>query len=67
MTFAPCFLWILPRRPHIDRLPRCPRLAGALAAITAAVVGVIANLSLWFALQCDSLPAIPLGLGARCR
>lgn len=49
MTFAPCFLWIFAGAPFIARITAMPRLAGALAAITAAVVGVIANLSLWFA------------------
>jgi chromate transporter len=49
MTFAPCFLWIFAGAPWISRLTAAPRLAGALKAITAAVVGVIANLSLWFA------------------
>lgn len=49
MTFAPCFLWIFAGAPWIARLTSAPRLAGALKAITAAVVGVIANLSLWFA------------------
>ncbi len=49
MTFVPCFLWIFTFAPYIARIVAAPRLAGALAAITAAVVGVIANLSLWFA------------------
>ncbi|MGL5011871.1 MAG: chromate transporter, partial [Paracoccaceae bacterium] len=49
MTFAPCFLWIFAGAPWIARLTAMPRLAGALSSITAAVVGVIANLSLWFA------------------
>lgn len=49
MTFAPCFLWIFAGAPYIDRLAHMPRLSGALSAITAAVVGVIANLGLWFA------------------
>jgi chromate transporter len=49
MTFAPCFLWIFAGAPWIARLTAAPRLSGALAFITAAVVGVIANLSLWFA------------------
>jgi chromate transporter len=49
MTFAPCFLWIFTFAPYIARITAAPRLAGALSAITAAVVGVIANLSLWFA------------------
>jgi chromate transporter len=51
MTFAPCFLWIFLGAPYIARLTHAPRLTGALAAIMAAVVGVIANLSLWFALH----------------
>ncbi len=49
MTFVPCFLWVFAGAPYIARLSQMPRLSGALAAITAAVVGVIANLSLWFA------------------
>ena len=51
MTFAPSFLFIFAGAPFIERLTRMPRLSGALAAITAAVVGVIASLSLWFALH----------------
>ena len=51
MTFAPCFLWIFAGAPWIARLTAAPRLSGALKAITAAVVGVIANLSLWFAMH----------------
>lgn len=50
-TFAPCFLWIFVGAPYVERLRANPRLAGALAAVTAAVVGVILNLSLWFALH----------------
>jgi chromate transporter len=49
MTFVPCFLWVFAGAPYIARLAHMPRLSGALSAITAAVVGVIANLSLWFA------------------
>jgi chromate transporter len=49
MTFAPCFLWIFAGGPWIASLTGAPRLAAALQAITAAVVGVIASLSLWFA------------------
>ena len=51
MTFAPCFLWIFAGAPYIEAIGKRPRLAGALAAITAAVVGVILNLSLWFGLH----------------
>ena len=50
-TFAPCFLWIFVGAPYVERLSANPRLAGALAGVTAAVVGVILNLSLWFALH----------------
>ncbi|HSD93050.1 MAG TPA: chromate efflux transporter [Methyloceanibacter sp.] len=50
-TFAPCFLWIFTGAPYVERLSTNPRLAGALAGVTAAVVGVILNLSLWFALH----------------
>jgi chromate transporter len=49
MTFVPCFLWVFAGAPYISRLGQMPRLSGALAAITAAVVGVIANLTIWFA------------------
>lgn len=51
MTFIPSFLFIFTGAPFIARLTAMPRLSGALGAITAAVVGVIANLSLWFALH----------------
>lgn len=51
VTFVPCFLWIFAGAPYIAWLGAQPRLNGALAAITAAVVGVIANLSIWFALN----------------
>ena len=49
VTFVPCFIWIFAGAPLIDWLDGQPRLQGALSGITAAVVGVIANLSLWFA------------------
>jgi chromate transporter len=48
-TFAPCFLWIFAGAPHIARIRSLPRLQGALAAITSAVLGVILSLALWFA------------------
>ena len=50
-TFAPCFLWIFAGAPYIERLTHAPRLASALRTVTAAVVGVIGNLSVWFALH----------------
>ncbi|MEK9282447.1 chromate efflux transporter [Bradyrhizobium sp. ISRA442] len=51
VTFTPCFLWIFVGAPYIERLRGNTGLAGALSAITAAVVGVILNLSIWFALH----------------
>jgi chromate transporter len=51
VTFVPCFLWIFLGAPFVERLRASRALAAALSAITAAVVGVIANLSLWFALH----------------
>jgi chromate transporter len=51
VTFAPCFLWIFVGAPFIERLRGNQALSGALSAITAAVVGVILNLSLWFAIH----------------
>ncbi|MET4800434.1 chromate efflux transporter [Bradyrhizobium sp. LB11.1] len=51
VTFTPCFLWIFVGGPYIERLRGNTGLAGALSAITAAVVGVILNLSIWFALH----------------
>jgi chromate transporter len=50
-TFAPCFLWIFAGAPYVERINSNPRLKAALAAITAAVVGVILSLTLWFALS----------------
>jgi chromate transporter len=50
-TFAPCFLWIFLGAPYVERLQQAVRLRAALAGVTAAVVGVILNLSLWFGLK----------------
>ena len=50
-TFVPCFLWIFAGAPYIEWLSAQSRLRGAMIAITAAVVGVILNLSIWFALH----------------
>ena len=50
-TFIPCFLWIFLAAPHLDQLATRPRLSAALHGITAAVVGVILNLSVWFGLN----------------
>lgn len=51
VTFAPCFLWIFALAPWMDHVQRAQPLKGGLAAVTAAVVGVIANLAVWFALH----------------
>ena len=48
VTFVPCFLWIFIGAPFIERLRENKALAAALSAVTAAVVGVILNLALWF-------------------
>ena len=50
-TFMPCFLWIFLAAPYVEQITSHPRLGAALKAITAAVAGVILNLSLWFALH----------------
>jgi chromate transporter len=51
VTFVPCFLWIFLGAPFVEALRGNRALGGALAAITAAVVGVILNLAVWFALH----------------
>jgi len=51
VTFLPCFVWIFAGAPFVESLRDNHRLSAALAAITAAVVGVIANLALWFAIN----------------
>jgi chromate transporter len=51
VTFVPCFLWIFAGAPFIEVIATRPSLASALASITAVIVGVILNLSVWFALH----------------
>jgi chromate transporter len=51
VTFLPCFLWIFLGAPFMERLRGNQALSAALTALTAAVVGVILNLALWFALH----------------
>jgi chromate transporter len=51
VTFVPCFAFVFLGAPWIERMQGSRLLAGSLAAVTAAVVGVIANLALWFALH----------------
>jgi chromate transporter len=61
VTFTPCFLWIFLGAPYIERLRGNQALSGALAAITAAIVGVILNLAAWFALHTWFRESRPLG------
>ncbi|MEP9377257.1 chromate efflux transporter [Aquabacter sp. CN5-332] len=51
VTFAPCFLWIFLGAPYVEALRGNQAISAALSAITAAVVGVIMNLAVWFALH----------------
>jgi chromate transporter len=51
VTFTPCFLWIFFGAPFVEVLRANKALGAALGAITAAVVGVILNLAVWFALR----------------
>ncbi len=65
VTFTPCFLWIFLGAPFIEALRGNRALGGALTAITAAVVGVILNLAVWFALHTwfrNTLPVRVAGL-----
>ena len=48
VTFVPCFLWIFLGAPHVEQLRKAVRLTCALSAVTAAVVGVVLNLAVWF-------------------
>jgi chromate transporter len=64
VTFAPCFAWIFLGAPLVERAQGVARLQGALAAVTAAVVGVIANLALWFAIRVLFAEQAATGFGA---
>jgi chromate transporter len=50
-TFVPCFLWIFAGAPYVETVRNVRWLASALSAVTAAVVGIIANLAVWFSLH----------------
>ena len=50
-TFVPCFLWVFAGAPYVETVRKVQWLAASLAGVTAAVVGVIANLALWFGLH----------------
>jgi len=64
VTFVPCFLWILLGAPWIERLRGNRHLTAALSGITAAVVGVVLNLALWFGLQVTFATVETYSLGA---
>jgi chromate transporter len=63
VTFAPCFAFIFLGAPYVERMHDEKRLKGALAGVTAAVVGVIANLALWFGLRVifTEVRQVPIG------
>jgi chromate transporter len=62
VTFTPCFLWIFLGAPFVEALRGARALAAALAAIGAAVVGVILNLAVWFGLHVLFARMVPLDL-----
>ena len=65
VTFLPCFTFVFLGAPLIERLQENRKLSGALSAVTAAVVGVVANLAVWFALHVlfrQTVPVRTLGL-----
>lgn len=51
VTFVPCFLWIFLGAPYVERLRENEVVSAALSAVTAAVVGVMLNLAIWFAMH----------------
>ena len=51
VTFVPCFLWIFLGAPYVERLRGNQAVSAALSAVTAAVVGVMLNLAIWFAVH----------------
>jgi chromate transport protein ChrA len=60
VTFTPCFLWIFLGAPYIEQVRGNKALTGALSAITAAVVDVILNLAIWFAIHTIFHQIIPV-------
>ena len=63
VTFIPCFLWIFLGAPFVERLRGNRAVAGALSAITAAVVGAVLNLAIWFAIHTVFRTVRPLRVG----
>jgi chromate transporter len=66
VTFVPCFLWIFAGAPFVERLRGNQALSAALSAITAAVVGVILNLAIWFAIHTlfGQVRSVPFAAGS---
>jgi chromate transporter len=62
VTFTPCFLWIFLGAPFVEQLRGNKALNGALSAITAAVVGVVLNLAIWFAIHTVFRATVPVRL-----
>jgi chromate transporter len=60
VTFVPCFLWIFLGAPFMESMRNNKALSAALAAITAAVVGVILNLAVWFAIHSIFRETVPV-------
>lgn len=63
VTFTPCFLWIFLGAPFIERLRGNAAVSAALSAITAAVVGVVLNLAIWFTLHTLFRQTVPIAAG----
>ncbi len=63
VTFVPCFLWIFLGAPFVERLRGNAALSGALSAITAAVVGVVLNLAIWFSIHTIFRTVQPISFG----
>jgi len=63
VTFMPCFVWIFAGAPFIEKLRTNQALGSALGAITAAIVGVILNLAIWFALHFLFARQVPVRWG----
>jgi chromate transporter len=60
VTFTPCFFWIFLGAPFVERLRNVAGLNAALSAVTAAVVGVILNLAIWFAIHTIFVATVPV-------
>jgi chromate transporter len=59
VTFTPCFLWVFLGAPYVEALRGVRALGATLSAVTAAVVGVILNLAVWFGVHVIFLETVP--------